>query len=133
MPPYQFKRKCRARGIGKKAIFECTSCAKNDVKTYAHAIKHEDRNGEECHELVHWPNDHDCAPSATSHLARIFTEQCYNAVETDPTKSVFQIYKDVRTELGKNLDPEEKISFLCEIPRLHSIRVQLYKHRRKFI
>ena len=89
-------------------------------------------NGE-YHELVQWPNDHDCAPSATSYLARIFVERCYNAVEFDPTKSIFQIYKDVRADLGKDLTEDEKISFLCEIPRLHSIKVQLYKHRRNFI
>ena len=132
MPPYQFKRKSKARGIGKKAVFECVSCAKNDVKTYAYAIKQENENGE-YHELDQWPNDHDCAPSATSHLARIFTERCYNAVEIDPTKSIFQIYKDIRSELGKDLTPDEKISFICEIPRLYSIKVRLYKHRRKFI
>ena len=34
MPTYQFKRKSKARYIGKKATFECISCAKNDVKTY---------------------------------------------------------------------------------------------------
>ena len=127
MPPYHFKRKTKARDIGKKAIFECISCAKNDVKNYAHAIKYDDLNGEEYHELVHWPNDHDCAPSATSHLARIFTKKCYDAVETDPTKSVFLIYKDVRAEMGNDLTPEEKIAFLCEIPRLHSIKAALYK------
>ena len=133
LPPYHFKRKTKARDIGKKAIFECISCAKNDVKNYAHAIKYDDLNGEEYHELVHWPNDHDCAPSATSHLARIFTKRCYDAVETDPTKSVFLIYKDVRAEMGNDLTPEEKIAFLCEIPRLHSIKAALYKRRRKFI
>ena len=87
MPPYLFRRKNKARDIGKKAIFECISCAKNDVRNYAHAIKYEGLDGE-YHELVHWPNDHDCAPSATSHLARIFTKRCYDAVETDPTKSI---------------------------------------------
>ena len=66
-------------------------------------------------------------------MARIFTKQCYDAVETDPTKSVFQIYKDVRAEIGNDLTPEEKIAFLCEIPRLHAIKGQLYKERRKFI
>ena len=132
IPPYLFRRKKKALNIGKKATFECVSCAKNDVKTYAYAIKHENENGE-YHELVQWPNDHDCDPSATSHLARIFTEKCYNAVEIDPTKSIFQIYKDVRADLGKDLTEDEKISFLCEIPRLHAIKGQLYKHRRNFI
>ena len=87
IPPYLFRRKKKALNIGKKATFECVSCAKNDVKTYAYAIKHENENGE-YHELVQWPNDHDCAPSATSYLARIFVERCYNAVEFDPTKSI---------------------------------------------
>ena len=57
------------------------------MRTYAHAILHEDENGE-LHELVHWPNDHDCSPSATSHLTRIFSDRCYKAVEVDPTKSI---------------------------------------------
>ena len=57
IPPYQFKRKTKARDIGKKAVFECISCAKNDVKTYAYAIKQEGETGE-YHELIQWPNDH---------------------------------------------------------------------------
>ena len=103
------------------------------MRNCAHAIKHENEYDEAWYELVQWPIEHDCAPSATSHLARIFTERCYSAVEADPTKSIFQIYKDIRAEMGQELTPDEKISFLSEIPRLHSIKVQLYKHRRKFI
>ena len=107
MPPYQFKRKSKARDIGKKAIFECISWAKNDVKTY-----HTMSNCPSCHwycilqkidqnlpkidqilkknhsdsAFCTCLHDHDCAPSAT----RTFTEWCYNAVATDPTKSIFQ-------------------------------------------
>ena len=103
------------------------------MKNTAHAVKYENENGETCYELVHWPVDHDCAPSATSHLKNIFRDRCFTAVENDPTKSVFQIYKEIRTELGQHLEPDDKISFLCEIPKLHSIRVQLYNHRRNFI
>ena len=103
------------------------------MRNCAHAIKHENEYDEAWYELVQWPIEHDCAPSATSHLARIFTERCYSAVEADPTKSIFQIYKDIRAEMGQELTSDEKISFLSEIPRLHSIKVQLYKHRRKFI
>ena len=39
----------------------------------------------------------------------------------------------MRAEIGSDLTPEEKIAFLSEIPRLHSIKAQLYKERRKFI
>ena len=96
IPPYQFKRKTKARAVGKKAYFECLSCEKLDVKTTAHAILLDNEDGGEWHELVYWPNDHECAPSATSHLARIFTDRCYAAVEADPTKSVFQICYSIR-------------------------------------
>ena len=57
------------------------------MKTTAHAILLDNEDGDEWHELVYWPNDHECAPSATSHLARNFTDRCYAAVEADPTKS----------------------------------------------
>ena len=74
------------------------------MRNCAHAIKHENEYDEAWYELVQWPIEHDCAPSATSHLARIFTERCYSAVEADPTKSIFQIYKDIRTEMGQLVD-----------------------------
>ena len=103
------------------------------MKNSAHAVKYENENGEAWYELIHWPIDHDCAPSATSHLGRIFRDRCFSAVETDPTKSVFQIWRDIRAEMGNQLEHENKTSFLGEIPKLHSIKVQLYNHRRKFI
>ena len=31
IPPYLFRRKKKALNIGKKATFECVSCAKNDI------------------------------------------------------------------------------------------------------
>ena len=133
IPPYRFKRKTDAKEIGKRAYFECNSCDKLDEKTSAHAIKHEDENGEIFYELVSWPRNHECAPSATSHLARIFRDRCYAAVAADPMKPIFQIYKDLRTDIGRELTDEERKSFNCEIQELYSLKVQLYKHRRKFI
>ena len=119
--------------IGKTAYFECNFCNKMDVKTSAHAIKNENENGEEWYELIYWPIDHDCAPSATRHLAKNFTDRCYAGVENDPMKSIFQIYKDVRSEMGKQLTSAERLSFLSDIPELHSIKVQMYGRHRKFI
>ena len=49
IPPYLFKRKKKALNIGKKATFECISCAKNDVKTYANTL----RKKEVC---ARWPD-----------------------------------------------------------------------------
>ena len=68
-------------------------------------MKYENENDKAWYELVHWPLDHDCAPSATSHLARIFRERCFNAVESDPTKSIFQ-----SSMMQKNVVPEKKTS-----------------------
>ena len=60
-------------------------------------------------------------------------DRCYAAVAADPMKPIFQIYKDLRTDIGRELTDEERKSFNCEIQELYSLKVQLYKHRRKFI
>ena len=57
----------------------------------------------------------------------------YAAVAVDPMKPIFQIYKDLRTDIGRGLTDEERKSFNCENQELYSLKVQLYKHRRKFI
>ena len=59
------------------------------------------------------------------HVTRHFMQKRFQSHQIFLTKSVFQIYKDVRAEIGNDLTPEEKIVFLCEIPRLHAINGQL--------
>ena len=58
---------------------------------------------------------------------KIFRDRCYGAVEADPIKSIFQIYKDIRTEMGKELTPDERKSFNREIQGLYSIKAQLFE------
>ena len=48
-------------------------------------------------------------------------------MEADPIKSIFQIYKDIRTEMGKELTPDERKSFNSEIQGLYSIKAQLFE------
>ena len=104
-----------------------------DIKNTAFATKYEDENGEVYYELIKWPIEHACSPGVTHHLVKDFRHKCYVAVSQDPTRSISQLYKDIREEMCSNLPDDEKKSFLEEMPDLHSIKPQLYKHRRKFI
>ena len=119
--------------IGSFAYFACNSCKVLDVKNWAHAKKSEDENGEAYYELVKWPTDHVCAPGASYHLVKSFRDKCHDAVSQDPAKSIPQIYKDIKEEICRDLTDDEKKSFLDEIPELHSMRPQLYSHRKKFV
>jgi hypothetical protein len=104
-----------------------------DVKNYAHAKYFEDKNGEAYYELIKWPIEHACTPGVTNHLVKDFRGQCYDAVAQDPTKSISELYKDIKEEMCSSLTDDEKKCFLDEIPEFHSIKANLYIHRRKFI
>ena len=133
IPPFIYKRKSDARMIGTTAYFSCNTCEQLDVQNTARAIKYEDKNGEAYYELLKWPIEHACKPGVTHHLVKDFRDKCYDAVSQDPTRSISQLYKDIREEMCSNLTDDEKKSFLEEMPELHSIKSQLYNHRKKFI
>jgi hypothetical protein len=133
IPPYLFCRKTDARSVGSAAYFVCTTCGQLDVQNTARATKYEDENGAAYYELTKWPIEHACAPGGAYHLVKDFRDKCYDAVAQDPTKSISQLYKDIREEMCSSLTDDEKKSFLDEIPELNSIKPQLYNHRRKFI
>ena len=42
--------------------------------------------------------------------------------KNNPTKFVFQIYRDVGTNMGSKLSSDEKDAFLDYIPELHKIK-----------
>ena len=119
--------------IGSLAYFACNTCKVLDVKNWAHAKKSEDENGEAYYELIKWPTDHVCAPGASYHLVKSFRDKCHDAVSQDPAKSIPQIYKDIKEEICRDLTDDERKSFLDEIPEFHSLKPNLYIHRRKFI
>ena len=133
IPPYLFCRKTDARTIGSAAYFVCNTCGQLDIQNTAHATKYEDENGEAYYELIKWPTEHACSPGVTNHLVKDFRDKCYDAVAQDPTRPISHIYKDIREEMCSSLTDDEKKSFLDEIPEFHSLKPNLYIHRRKFI
>ena len=64
---------------------------------------------------------------------REFSRRCYDAVSANPTRAIGEIYKEIRTLMTANLNSDEKILFLEDIPDIESLRPQLYNHRRNFI
>ena len=63
----------------------------------------------------------------------VFSHRCYDEVEADPTKSIGRIYLDVRTELSRDFDQDDKDSFFRMIPSQRVIEPALYQFRRNFI
>ena len=49
------------------------------------------------------------------------------------TKAVGAIYKQIRSDMTRDMTNEERILFLEDIPDIQSLRPQLYNHRRHFI
>ena len=43
-------------------------------------------------------------------------ERCYDAVRADPTRPIGEIYKAVRSDMTKDMTPEEKETFMEDIP-----------------
>ena len=115
------------------AYFVCNTCGQLDIQNTAYATKYEDSNGQAYYELTKWPIEHACAPGVTNHLIKDFKDKCYDAVSQDPSKPIPQIYKDIKEEMFSSLTEDEKKCFLDEMPSIHSIKPQLYKHRSKFI
>ena len=49
-------------------------------------------------------------------LIREFLDNLYQEVKKDPTKAIPTIYEEIRRKISKDLDQDQKISFLQEIP-----------------
>ena len=132
IPPYIFKRK-KERKNG-YTYFSCNSCAQIGGKgSYATAQKSENADGSPSFELRSWCNQHECSPSSTNHLVKEFLDHMYNEVKKDPTRAIPTIYEEIRGKISKNLDKDQKITFLQEIPSQRNICSSLYKYRREFI
>ena len=132
IPPYIFKRK-KERKNG-YTYFSCNSCAQIEGKgSYATAQKSENADGSPSFELRSWCNQHECSPSSTNHLVKEFLDHMYNEVKKDPTRAIPTIYEEIRGKISKNLDKDQKITFLQEIPSQRNICSSLYKYRREFI
>ena len=57
----------------------------------------------------------------------------YKKVEEDPTRSVLEIYEEVRNGFTEGMNQSAMQSFLQEFPTWRSMQSQLYKKRREYI
>ena len=54
-------------------------------------------------------------------------------VSQDPSRSIVQIYEEVRNSITQNMESQEKLLFLSDFPTFRDIQSSLYKKRRELI
>ena len=57
----------------------------------------------------------------------------HQAIERDPTRSINQIYEDVRLSFTQSMSMSERQSFLQEFPTFKAVQSRLFKKRRELI
>jgi hypothetical protein len=127
-PPYIFLRKKDSHKDGGRVTFVCNGC-----KVYAHATKHIKENGEVSFTLLDIPKNHICSPSPVRHLIARFKRQLKDAIAKEPTKSINEIYSNLRDEFSRNMTEDTKIAFIQDIPSFEKCNPNLYTFRKCFI
>ena len=57
----------------------------------------------------------------------------FEKVSQDPSRSINQIYEEVRNSFTQNMESQEKLLFLSAFPTFRDIQSSLYKKRREHI
>ena len=77
--------------------------------------------------------EHVCWVSGNPQLVKSAISQMLQAIERDPTRSINQIYEDVRLGFTRSMGMSERQSFLQEFPTFKAVQSQLFKKRREII
>ena len=79
------------------------------------------------YELVEWPrlNDHSCWADGNQALIRKARNEMFEKVSQDPSRSINQIYEEVRNSITQNMESQEKLLFLSAISTFRDIQSSL--------
>ena len=77
--------------------------------------------------------EHVCWVSGDPHLVKSAISHMLQAIERDPTRSINQIYEDVRLSFTQSMSMAERKSFLDQFPTFKAVQRQLYLKRRELI
>ena len=124
---HTFRRRREKNG---HVTFTCNSCEAE--KTFVSAIA-KVIDGE--YRLTEAPSveEHVCWVSGDPQLGKSAISQMIQAIDRDPTRSINQIYEDVRLSFTESMSMEERKSFLQEFPTFKNVQRTLYKKRREMI
>ena len=121
---YTFRRRREKNG---HVTFSCNACEAE--KTFVSAIA-KVVDGEYKLSEVPLVDEHVCWVSGSPLLVKSAISKMLQAIEKDPTRSINQIYEDVRLSFTQSMSMDERKSFLQEFPTFKAVQSQLYMKRR---
>ena len=136
--PFEFKRRTdRSKCTGGLVYFSCNGC-QNKHGFYNKAVAR--KIGDE-YELVSWPLEHKCCPSAIQHLIVDFRRSLYESItkaykdSTRPTEqSLPKLYEDLRHEFANSIkEQDNKDLFYNLVPKFRNLQKGLYAHRSQYL
>ena len=132
---YTFKRKQKAKCIGKNAVFVCNECSKTEAKKHTSALvkKVSDTGTSADFQLVSFSTDHACLPSRILPLKKKFIDIMYKKTKENPSAAFGKIYLEERRKLSEELSEEEKDEFFQIIPSEANLATNLCKFKREFV
>ena len=121
------KRKVHKSGV---VVFTCNGCEADGKYVSALANVENDK-----YQLIEAPpiDDHACWASGHQPAIKMASNLMHQMVREDPTRSVPQIYEQVREQFTVGMDNTTKMSFLSQFPLYRNMSANLYKTRREVI
>ena len=123
---YLFRKRRVAADGG--VFFSCNGC-ETQASKYLSAIAKIKEDGS--YELIEWPRlkDHSCWADGYQALVKKARRTMIFEVSQDPSRSVNQIYEEVRNSITQTMTTQEKQLFLSAFPTFRAIQSTLYKKR----
>ena len=123
---YLFRKRRVAADGG--VFFSCNGC-ETQASKYLSAIAKIKEDGS--YELIEWPRlkDHSCWADGSQALVQKAKRAMIFEVSQDPSRSVNQIYEEVRNSITQTMTTQEKQLFLSAFPTFRAIQSTLYKKR----
>ena len=122
----------KRRTVNGSVFFSCNTC-ETSYNTHLSAIAKIKEDG--AYELIKWPSskDHACWSDGNQALIRQARTEMFTKITENPSRSILQIYEEVRNSITQSMDSQEKVLFLSVFPTFRQIQSSLYKKRRELI
>ena len=101
----------KRRTANGSAFFSCNGCERSCNK-YLSAIAKIKEDG--TYELIEWPcmKDHACWADGNQALIKKARNEMFEKISQDPSRSINQIYEEVRNSITQTMESQEKLLFL---------------------
>ena len=114
-------------------IFTCNGCEK--IGQYLSAVVGVEDEESEKYYVIRAPSndDHHCWATANQLTIKRARDQMCEMVIEEPTRSLQEIYEEVRNQVTENMDSNTKLLFLQDFPTFFQIKTILVRKRREVI